>query len=112
MLTVQAEYWHGRLPLEVVDGLDGPTNGVTRIYVRRGAETMILSGRDNYWVHGERFGCFNDEENYHRWGRQESAWRWPEGENPQRIEDPLPAGAKLWRGVMLPDAEAKEVGLL
>lgn len=113
VMEIRAEYWDGQLPLEVVDGLDSPTNGVTRIYVRRGAETMVLSGFDNYWVYEDRFGIFNDEENFDWYeGNQSGSWRWPAGENPQRIEEPMPAGAKLWRGVMLPDDQAEEVGLL
>ena len=113
VMEIQAEYWFGQLPLEVVDGLDGPTNGITRIYVRRGAETMVLSGFDNYWVAGDRFGIFNDEENFDWYeGEQSAGYRWPEGENAHRDDSPIPAGAKLWRGVMLPDDEAKEVGLL
>ena len=110
---VLVEHWWGRLPLETVHGLDGPTDGVTRVYLSRGDETMILSGFDNYWVHEDRFGIFNDEENFGWYeGEQSAGYRWPEGENAHRDDSPIPAGAKLWRGVMLPDDEAKEVGLL
>ena len=111
-MNVRVEHWWGRLPLDVADGVDGPSDGVTRIYVSRDGDTMVLAGRDNYWLAGERFGCFNDPENFHRWGRQESSWRWPEGQNPRRDDAPMPDGAKLWRGVMLPDDQARKVGLL
>ncbi len=112
-LDVQVEHWWGHLPLEIFDGLDGPSGGVTRIYIRRGAETMILSGFDNYWIGGERFGLFNDEENFDWYeGEQSAGWCWPEGNNPRRDDLPIPDDAIMWRGVMLPDDQAKEVGLL
>jgi len=111
-VDVRVEHWWGRLPLDVVDGLDGPREGVTRVYVSRGRDTMVLAGRDVYWVAGDRFGCFNDPENHHRWGRGVSGWRWPQGGNPHRDGRPPPSDAVMWRGVMLPDDEAREVGLL
>jgi len=111
-MDVRVEYWHGRLPLEVVDGVGGPPDGVTRVYVRRGGETMILASRDVYWVAGDRFGCFNDPANYPKWGRERSGWCWPEGENPYRDDVPVPDGASVFRGVMLPDVQARKVGLL
>ena len=78
----------------------------------RGGHAMIMSGRDVYWLAGDRFGCFNDPENYRRWGSQASGWRWPEGENPHRDDARPPGDARVWRGVMLPDDQAREVGLL
>ena len=110
--NVQVEHWWGRLPLHMVDGVDGPKDGVTRVYVGRGGNTMVLSGRDVYWLHGDRFGCFNQPENHYRWGHQEAAWCWPEGQNPYRDDLPIPDGATMWFGVMLPDDQAREVGLL
>ena len=111
-LTVDVEHWWGRLPLEVVAGVDGPSGGVTRVYVRRDGHTMILAGRDVYWLAGDRFGCFNDPENYRRWGHGASGWRWPAGGNPVRDDARPPGDARVWRGVMLPDDQAREVGLL
>lgn len=111
-LAVQVEYWHGRVPLDLVDGLDGPPDGVTRVYVSRADETMILACRDVYWVAGDRFGCFNVPANYPKWGRERSGWCWPEGGNPFRDDRPLPSDATVWCGVMLPDGEARKVGLL
>ena len=109
---VRVEHWWGRLPLELVDGLDGPKDGVTRVYISRDGNTMILAGRDTYWVYADRFGCFNQPENHRRWGRQQSSWRWPEGQNPHRDGTPVPDGATVWQGVMLPDDQARQVGLL
>ena len=111
-LAVQVEHWWGRLPLETVHGLDGPTDGVTRVYLSRGDETMVLSGRDVYWLSGDRFGCHNDPANYPKWGRQASSWWWPDGGRPRRDDRPPPPGAVVWRGVMLPDNQARKVGLL
>ena len=110
---VRVEHWWGRLPLDVVDGVDGPSGGVTRVYVSRGRATMVLAGWDTYWVAGDRFGYGADSENHHRYeGRTASGWRWPEGENPHRDDRPPPSDATVWRGVMLPDDQAREVGLL
>ena len=111
-LDVRVEHWWGRLPLQTIDGVDGPYDGVTRVYISRSGNTMILAGRDTYWIYDDRFGCFNQPENHRRWGRQQSSWRWPEGQNPQPDDAPVPDGATVWQGVMLPDNQAREVGLL
>lgn len=112
-LQVQVEYWFGSLPLQLYYGVDGPSDGVIRVYLHRAPYTMILSGFDNYWFYGNRFGYYNDPQNYHRYiGRQEATWCWPEDNKPFRDEAPIPPGAILWRGVMMPDDEAREVGVL
>ena len=114
IVAVQVEHWWGRLPLEFVDGVDGPSDGVTRVYVRRGDEKMVLAGWDTYWLAGDRFGYSADPENFYRYAvrPRPSAWCWPEGHNPRRDDRPMPDGATVWRGVMLPDDQARQVGLL
>jgi len=72
-----------------------------------------LQGFDTYWVHGNTYGVWNDTPNMEAMyeGMQGAAWSW-DGEQEIEIDPLIPDGARVWRGVMLTDEQARFVGLL
>lgn len=72
-----------------------------------------LQGYDNYWLAGNRYGVWNDPENMGSMyeGIAGAAWQYSNGiEQPI---DPTPTpDARIWRGVMLTDEQARFVGLI
>ena len=91
---------------------DAPTTGVLWVDVMRDGYRHRLSGHDNYWVHDDAFGVFNDPEN-REWygGAQATAWRWT-GSGSESIDPVVPRHARVLRGVLVPDDVARELGLL
>lgn len=92
---------------------DLPTDGVVWVDVTRNGQTMRLSGFDNYWIHGTRFGLFNDPENW-AWypGAQSLAFDWS-GHDPVVLVDTFaPTTAHVLAGVLIPDEAARAIGLL
>ena len=89
-----------------------PAVNVLWVDVRDGEYRHRLSGFDAYWVHGQRFGVLNDAENA-AWypGEQALAWEWT-GSGSRRVEASVPSGARVLRGVLVPDEVARAVGLL
>ena len=92
--------------------LDLPTEGVLWVDVRDGEYRHRLSGFDAYWLHGRRFGVLNDAENAEWYpGEQALAWEWT-GSGSRRVNASVPSGARVLRGVLVPDEVARAVGLL
>ena len=73
-----------------------------------------LQGFDNYWVSGFDYGMWQDEENIGTMyeGVHRVAWRWTPGEGEvEAVEGAPPSSARVWRGYMLTDEQARFVGL-
>ena len=94
---------------------DLPTEDVLWVDVRDGGFHHRLSGFDNYWVHDDAFGVFNDPENWGWYGgdpkRQAFAWEWT-GVGSRTVRPGVPDGARVLRGVLVPDEVAWELGLM
>lgn len=75
-----------------------------------------LLGYDNYWVSGNWYGVWQDEENighmYDLEGRHRFAWRWTPGVGEAEAAGGPPPSARVWRGYMLTDEQARFVGLV
>jgi hypothetical protein len=113
-MRVTVAYYHGSLPLEFVtgDARDLPRDRAVWVEVERDGYRHRLGGMDSVWVHGDAFGCFNDPENADWYeGRQRVAWRWT-GRGSEEIDPAVPDGATVFAGVMLPDEDARAVGLI
>ena len=117
-MTWSVAYWEGRVVFRAsTDYLwsDLPTEGVLWVDVRRGGYHHRLVGMDNYWLHGDSFGVFNDPSNWAWYGggpeAQYVAWRWVGGGS-ERIDPSVPEAAHVLRGVLVPDEIAWELGLL
>ena len=114
-MTWAVVYWRG-VPRTITNRDmrwgDLPTDGVLWVDVTRDGYRHRLSGHDNYWVHGDAFGVFNDPENA-AWygGAQATAWRWT-GSGSESIDPVVPRHARVLRGVLVPDDVARELGLL
>jgi hypothetical protein len=91
---------------------DLPTQRVLWVDLAWGPWRQRLAGRDNFWLHGDTFGLFNDPENLSVYGgdprAQASAWRaTTDGSIP--ISPIPPAGAHVLAGILLPDETWGEV---
>ena len=107
-------YWNGREAESVVADRwrDYPVEGVLWADLWQNGYHTRLVGLDNYWLHGDAFGVFNDPENYDWYpGKQAMAFRWT-GAGSEEIEPVVPPGAHVLRGVMVPDEVARELGIL
>jgi hypothetical protein len=74
-----------------------------------------LQGYDNYWIKGQFYGVWNDDENMGTMyeGIQGCSWAWVPGVGEQRFRKWAPMeGADLYRGFMLTDEQASFVGLI
>lgn len=118
-------YYDGRLPeayyssehwswLDLPIG-DAKKTGVIRVDVWRGERYHQMQGFDYYWLDEDSgaFGMFNDEKN-RAWysGLQEIAWRFTDTGSVRLPPGSRPVGAHILSGVMLPDADARALGLL
>lgn len=91
---------------------DLPVEGVLWVDVWDGEYRHRLSGFDAYWLHGRQFGVLNDAENAEWYpGEQALAWEWT-GSGSRRVGASVPSGARVLRGVLVPDGVARAVGLL
>lgn len=102
MPTYTLQRYQERLPL--VETPFEPCDDVIYLLVRVGDREHLLGGLDVYWIHGDAYGAFVDEENLERYGGEPAvAWRWTESSH-ERLDDPTPpAGATFARGVLVPD---------
>lgn len=73
-----------------------------------------LQGFDHYWLAGDRYGVWNDPENMGTMyeGAQGFAWKWTDGVEVELDDWTPPADALQWHGVMIPDDDARAVGLI
>lgn len=115
-LTALVHRYTGTLPLTVSPL--APCDDAIWLEVRHAAwpeHARRLGGFDNYWVDtaSGRFGCFNDPWN-HAWyeGPQRLAWAWDESGQRESEDTNVPRSAVIVRGVMVPDAIARELGLI
>lgn len=68
-----------------------------------------MQGADNYWVHGNYYGGFTDPEN-HYGGFRMTRWQL---DPHKRVKRELPPPeAHVIRGVLIPDDDARELGLI
>ncbi len=91
-----------------------PARGVVRAHLHHGPYRRTLQGKDAYWLTEGVFGMLNDPEN-RRWyeGVMANAWAWPTPDQCVPLTDARPpAGAHVIRGVMLPDWQARALGIL
>jgi hypothetical protein len=127
-MNVTVHHYVGALPL--VEGPLGPCEDVVRVVVVAGWRTLVMQGMDVYWVHepSGTLGMLNDGGPmgfvgmWRRWWRGHAcaryvgasalAWRFTEDEHTQLSDTSIPAGAVVMRGVMLPDGDARAVGLI
>ena len=95
---------------------DLPTEGVLWVDVEQGGYHHRLSGHDNYWIHGDSFGVWNDQQNWAWYGggpeAQYHAWQWVRGGSRSVVPPIVPDSAHVIRGVLVPDEFAREIGLL
>ncbi len=93
----------------LVDGewVYAPVKGV--LWLQVGAHR--LQGMDNYWVHGNFYGAFNDARN-REWydGPMKSRWQIHPFRKARRMLPPK--SAHVVRGTMVSDSEARELGLI
>jgi hypothetical protein len=91
-----------------------PTGGVIWVDVINGGYRHRLQGHDNYWVHGNSFGVFNDPENWEWYGGKEQffKWRWTGRGSEVVIPAHVPRKAHVLKGVTVSDEVAWELGLL
>lgn len=117
MLIVTLHRYNGSLPLfqsELVECSDVIFVDVESTFFP--GQKQRLQGFDNYWVDldSSTFGVFNDPENYDIYeGYQERSYRWNQGVHELLSEDSvIPESAILMQGIMMPDVEAKKIGIL
>ena len=100
-------YWDGRDAVRVIAvWREYPVEGVLWVDLMHAGFRQRLQGRDNYWVHDDAFGAFNDPHNLAWYGgdptKQAEAWRaLPTG---SILIDPTPpSSAHILRGILVPD---------
>lgn len=90
-----------------------PTEGVLEVRLYLGSGHQGLRGMDNYWLHGDEFGVFNDPENFSWYqGYQAVTWRLEDGSFVRYADEQPPRQARVIRGIMVDDDIAREVGIL
>jgi len=84
-----------------------PTDGVLTVTIN----DHRMQGMDNYWVHEGYYGAFIDPENRDIYeGKMKSRWKIDPFEKASRILPP--ADAHVIRGVLIPDEDARRLGLI
>ncbi|MFU8868668.1 hypothetical protein [Natronococcus sp.] len=111
MTVFTFERYHGHLPLS--SGPPVACDDVIYLVARRGEHEHRLGGLDVYWVLGDTYGAFADPENLELYGGAPAvAYRWNEHGH-VALEDTRPPPAALFaRGILIPDDEARQIGLL
>lgn len=71
-----------------------------------------LQGMDNYWVSDNRYGMYNDPDNYNIYEGLQAAAYSAEGLFELEIDPQPPEGAVVKRGIMIPDEHAQAIGLI
>jgi len=98
---------------------DGRAVGVEGLWIGMPVEDVLwvdignhrMQGMDNYWVHGNYYGAFNDSENRDVYeGFMQSRWRIEPFEKASRTLPPK--NAYVIRGVTIPDEDAVRLGLI
>lgn len=105
-----AEDW-AKLPTQ---GKLQPDWGIVRVRIFYGHYEHVLLGMDAYWLGEGVYGMLNDPEN-RAWydGAQSIAYAWPTIDQQTPLADATPpAGVHIVRGVMLPDWQARQLGIL
>lgn len=128
----EVKYYTGSLKLHSITSKDMPwnelpTENVIFVIVKKDGMSHILHGYDNYWVNNKEYGCFNNtgelaiiEKNKRiEEGRQEIeyvglmdcyfSWDLKSEYMGEKYDK---NGLHILKGVMIPDNEAKELGLL
>lgn len=117
------DYWSGNLPLVSFASKDIPNStfvsdwsllpieGVIDVHFYFGGLRHTLRGFDNYWLYGQRFGMFNDPENYDL-GRSVAYEMRNEAGFDRIGEMDCPADAHVLRGITIDDEIAREIRLI
>lgn len=107
-MDVTVAYWRDDDVVEISgEWAEMPTTGV--LWVDLGNHRM--QGMDNYWVHEGYYGAFIDPENRDIYeGKMESRWKIDPFEKASRVLPP--ADAHVIQGVLIPDEDARRLGLI
>lgn len=110
LMLITVAYWLNDAVTNVTGSWAGmPAEGVLWVQV----PNRRLQGFDNYWVHENCYGVFNDSENYDLYEGLQAIAFCDTDEGEVQLEDPSPPeGIQILRGQMLTDEQAKTVGLL
>jgi hypothetical protein len=133
MITWSVEYYNGGLPLDIITSNDCnwndlPTDNVIYVRIHWNGYTHILCGMDYYWFDNDKtYGLFNatgqeaidDENKRMEDGHQEVVYEGPNKFcfkfDDRHIDlgelDPF-EGVHILKGVMMPDDEARLIGLI
>jgi len=128
----EVKYYLGSLPLSSITSSEMswenlPIENVIFVMVKKDGMIHTLKGYDNYWVNGNEYGCFNntgqlaiDEETNRLLegyteiqyeGLMDCYYNWDDdcrfmGEKSDKN------GLHILKGVMIPDDEARQIGLI
>lgn len=125
-------YYQGSLPLTYISSSQQsfetiPTDNVISLTVTSASYSHTLTGYDNYWLSGSSYGAFNNtgslaeqeeqarlEAGYQEVtyvGLQSCKYTW-ETEHIFDGEISAPNNVNILTGIMIPDEEAQQIGLL
>lgn len=125
-------YYQGSLPLTYISSSQQsfetiPTDNVISLTVTSASYSHTLTGYDNYWLSGSSYGAFNNtgslaeqeeqarlEAGYQEVtyvGLQSCKYTW-ETEHIFDGEISTPKNVTILTGIMIPDEEAQQIGLL
>lgn len=132
MIKWKVKYYNGGLPLFVVTSEDMewenlPKENVVEVDIIKDVNTHTLRGFDNYWLNNNTYGMFNnigeigsqEEDERSKLGFQEIKYEGEQYVNYEwadkhiRVYDDIYLkGTPTLSGVMIPDEDAKKIGLI
>jgi hypothetical protein len=133
MLEWKVRYYQGQLPLveatsEDYSWEDLPIDNVIQMEIKKGDCTHVIGGFDNFWMSGSHYGVFNNTgslgeyealqrlENGHEQvyyeGAQAIMYDWDQDHINMGEIFPDTTKVHILKGVMIPDDQAREIGLI
>lgn len=126
-------YYNGSLPLQEIssedmDYNDLPKKNVVEVFVQHEKYSHTMRGMDFYWIHENFYGMFNrtgeeakiEEQNRLEAGHEQIIyegkncvkWEWSDQGHLFFEDQGPPDDIHILEGIMIPDDQAKEIGIL